>query len=79
MTLAQRYSLIDYDVSEFRAAQNDNNLSVCALKIAVKTSSGSITREYLGKGSGKAKTFKLSHKCKDGSISIATDSAILSS
>lgn len=78
LSLKNRIALNDCDQSEFSLALDDDNLSVCAVKISLETSKGSITRETIGKGTGKTQTYKLSHKVDDGNISIFQNNAALS-
>ena len=79
MTLTQRISESDYDVSEFRLTHPDDNKSVCAIKLTLGMSSGKISGEVLGTAAGRAKTFKLSHRVLDGKISIPSNNAALAS
>lgn len=62
LTLTNRYSLEDYDESEYRLDTDLDGYSVCAIKISLATTSGSITGESLGNGTGNAKTYKLKRK-----------------
>lgn len=78
MTLSQRLIESEYDVSEFRLTHTDNNKSVCAVKLTLGMTSGRINNEVLGTGTGKAKTFKLSHKVLDGKIAITSNNSALS-
>ena len=79
------YSLIsyeDYDVSEYRytrpESEKDKFMSVCAVKITMTTKTGSISREFVGTGTGKSQTYKLSHIVSDGKISIYSGDTAMS-
>lgn len=78
LTKTQTISFMDYDQSEYALTLPDNSLSVCALKISLDMQSGNITRENIGKGTGKTQTYKLSRRVDDGSITIYQNSTALS-
>ena len=79
MTLTNRLSQTDYDVSEFRINHSGDNKSVCAVKLTLGMTSGRITNEVLGTGTGRAKTFRLTHRILDGKISLTSNNSALSS
>lgn len=77
MTLNKAISFMEYDQSEYKISIDDINLSVCAIKISLETKKGTITREIIGKGTGKTQTYKLSRKCDDGVITIYQNGSVL--
>lgn len=78
MNLQHLLSFMDYDQSEFAITLPDNSLSVCAIKISMETQSGNITRENIGKGTGKTQTYKLSRKVDYGEFTIYQNNVALS-
>lgn len=78
MNLQHLLSFMDYDQSEFILTLPDNSLSVCAVKISLDMQSGNITKENIGKGTGKSQTYKLSRRVDDGSITIYQNNSVLS-
>ena len=77
MTLSGRNNFGDYEESEFRFTGSDEGKSVCALKIVLGMSSGRISNELLGTATGKAKSFRLKRKVKDGAITLTSNGATL--
>ncbi len=65
LSLVKQISLEDYDESEYRIDTNNSGCSVGAIKIALSTTSGSVTGEALGNGTGSAKTYKLKFKASN--------------
>ncbi|MBQ7214933.1 MAG: hypothetical protein IJS39_02990 [Synergistaceae bacterium] len=79
MSLTSRFSMDGYDRSEYRYSQPDNTKSMAAIKIVLGMTSGRITNEVLGTGTGKARSYKLTHNINDGKISITSNGQALSS
>ena len=79
MTLSSRLAMEDYDQSEYRYSQPSNTKSMAAIKIVLGMTSGRINNEVLGTGTGKARSYKLSHRILDGKISLTADSSALNS
>ncbi len=78
MTLSSRISYDDYDQTEYRYAGASEGLSVCALKIVLSMTTGSITSERLGTSTGKSQSFRLSRRINDGKISVYASGSQLS-
>ena len=70
MAFSSRLSYEDYDQTEYRFTDESGTKSVAALRIVMKMSSGSISNELLGAGTGTARSYKLSRRVKDGVISV---------
>ncbi len=78
MSLTSRYELDDIEISEFRLSTDENNKTVCAVKIILEMTEGKITGEILGTGSGISQTFRLSHRVNEGNIKIYSNGQALS-
>lgn len=80
MTQYRRESLDDYDETEFRYSRPDTETqkTVCAVKLVMTTTSGKITNESIGRGTGKAQTYKLNKRVKDGAITIYSNGTAMS-
>lgn len=77
MNLDSRYSLDDYDTSEYSITVDDNNYSVAAFMIETLTTSGTTEDEILGTASGIIQSFTLKKRAqKINSISYGTSSAV---
>lgn len=82
MNLTERYSLDDYDVSEFRFSRPEDdseNKSVCAVKIVIVSSAGHSDKENVGNGTGISQTYRLNHKVRDGNITLYDNGAVMDS
>ena len=66
----------DYDESEYYLRVNNPGY-ICAVKIALHTKTGTITGESIGKGTGRAATYKLTHIVREGNITITANNANL--
>jgi len=66
---------LDYDATEFRFVLPLDEIarSVCAVKVALEMTEGSIEQESIGYGVGTVRTHPLSHIVKDGKIRIFAD------
>ena len=78
MTLDSRWSMDEYDRSEYRLSMTDNAKSAAAVKLQLIMSSGHINNEQLGTASGTAKSFRLSHIINDGRITVTANNNTLS-
>lgn len=78
MTLSSRYSMEDYDQSEYRFSQPSNSKSMAVIKIVLGMTSGHINNEVIGTGAGTARSYKLSHKILDGKISLTANNSAIS-
>lgn len=78
LALTRHTSKLEYDESEYYLRNLEENKTVCAVKIVLNMQTGKISNESIGKGTGSAQTYKLSHKVKDGVISITANNAALS-
>ena len=79
MTLSNRLSMEDYDQSEYRYSQPDNTKSMAAIKIVLGMTSGKISNEVIGTGTGKARSYKLSKRILDGKISLTANNSAVNS
>lgn len=73
MTLESRLDMDNLQQSEFRYSKPDSDSehrSVCALKIVMSMSAGSITSERLGTSTGRRQSFRLSRRIRDGQIRV---------
>ncbi len=77
LALTEQYGLDDYERTEFRLNIPDNTKSVCALKVKLTMTDGKILNEHIGSGTGYLTTYKLSHKVKDGDITVLSNGAAL--
>lgn len=79
--MTENYSISypDYDQTEFHVDALNSENSMCAIKFIMDAQTGHISSENIGKGSGLSQTYKLSHRVKDGSISIYENTSLLSS
>ena len=79
MSVNSREALEDYDITEFRYSRPDDAYkSVVAVKIALTSKTGSVTKESVGKGTGKAQTYRLNHTVKDGAITVYDNNTAMS-
>ncbi len=79
MTLSSRFSMDGYDRSEYRFSQPSNTKSMAAIKIVLGMTSGHINNEVLGTGTGKARSYKLTHNINDGKITLTANNVSLNS
>lgn len=79
MERSSRLSYDSYDETEYRYTSGSEGKSVCALKIVLGMTSGSIVNERVGVSTGTAQSFKLSKRVNDGNISVSADGSVLSS
>ena len=61
LSLAERVSLADYDMSEFTITDVDGDFSAGAFRLDISGSSGHVSNEALGLSSATARTVRLSH------------------
>lgn len=78
MTLSSRFSMDGYDKSEYRYSQPSNTKSMAAIKIVLGMTSGHINNEVIGTGTGKARSYKLTHNINDGKITLTANGSTLS-
>ena len=76
LSLVRQVSLEDYDESEFRLETDSNGCSIGAIKLSMSTTSGSVTSERIGTGTGSAKTYKLKYKASNTPTVYADGSAL---
>ena len=79
MELTGQYSFEDYDQSEYRFSTSEAGKSVCAIKIILGMTSGSVVNERLGTATGTRQSFRLSKRINDGKITVSADGANLDS
>lgn len=79
MKSSSRVSYETYDATEFKLLMPDNNLTVAAVKLEMIINKGTITREYIGLGTGRTKSYKLSHAVDAGNITVYNNTAKLDS
>ena len=78
MRLSSRISMGDFDRSEYRLSQPSNSKSMAAIKIKLSMTSGRISNEVLGSGTGTARSYRLTKRVLDGKISITANNSTLS-
>lgn len=79
LTLSSSLGYEDYDQSEYKYESAADGLSVCALKLELSTTAGTVSGERLGTATGKGQSFRLTHIVKDGAITVYSGGAVLSS
>lgn len=77
MTESYSLSYDDYDQTEFRLFTSGQDFYICAIKIIMDAENGHITSERLGTGASITQTYKLSHRVKDGNISVRVNGSEL--
>ena len=77
MSLSSRLDYGDYEKSEYRLSTPSNLKSASAVKLVLGMTSGTISGETLGTGTGSSRTYKLSKRVRDGRISITSGSGTL--
>ena len=65
MTLSERISLADYDMSEYKIEIADGGYSAAAFMIETKCTSGHIGQEFLAIATGHLQTVRLAHRCSN--------------
>lgn len=76
MALSSRLSFDGYDQSEYRYTKpesDDENKSVCALKMVMNINSGHIDAERLGIANGRTQSFRLARRIKDGRVTLTAN------
>ena len=62
LTLDNRVSLDDYDISEYKISISDNNYSAASFMIESNCTSGHEYNELLGRADGNMQTYQLKHR-----------------
>ena len=75
MRLSTRWDMGDYFKSEYRLSTTENTKTSAALKVVLGMTSGRITNEVLGTGTGSSRTYILSHIVKDGAVTLTADNS----